>query len=109
LTVSTKRVRQRGGLVKLRGKLEAPRRKGVCQVRQKIAIQRRNAGQDFFLTFDVAVSKANGKFSIDAYPVATATYRARVTQTNKCEGATSKLARVSVKASSLRRASARRR
>lgn len=99
LTVSRKRLSKQGMLVRLRGSVRATRRKGACQVRQKVALQRRKPKVKFFQTFDVAITKANGTFELKLHPFTTYTYRARVSETSRCQGAISKASKVSVRSS----------
>jgi hypothetical protein len=90
-----KRVRK-AAFFRLRGTLTAVARPNVCQRRQKIALQRRKAKGDRFQTFEVAVTRASGKFTARAIASRTYTYRARVSQTSRCTGAVSKTARVKI-------------
>ena len=98
LTLRTsKRRLPRGRLVRLRGSLKASAGQASCQVRQKIAIQRRKLKGGRFQTFDVAVTSRNGAFRATTRPSRSYVYRARVSQTAGCIGATSKRARVVVR------------
>jgi hypothetical protein len=89
-----KRVRRTSSF-RLRGTLTAVARKSVCQRRQKIALQRRR-GKGRFQTFEVAVTRASGRFTARAIASRTYIYRARVSQTSRCRGAISKTARVRI-------------
>ena len=85
------------GLLQLKGLLRASGGPVSCRSRQKIAIQRRKAGTSRFQTFEVAVTNRSGSFKTSTRPVRTYLYRARVSQTARCMGATSKQAKVVVR------------
>lgn len=95
--VPSKRRVSRNSLVRLSGILRATGGPANCRSRQKIAIQRRQASGGRFQTFEVAVTGRSGSFRSSTRPVRTYVYRARVSQTARCMGATSKAARVAVK------------
>ena len=95
--VPSKRRVSRNSLVRLSGVLRATGGPANCRSRQKIAIQRRQASGGRFQTFEVAVTGRSGSFRSSTRPVRTYVYRARVSQTARCMGATSKVARVAVK------------
>jgi hypothetical protein len=84
------------GLV-LKGRIKATKRKATCERKQKVAIQR-FAGGSFWQTIDVAVSRKNGRFSVQIFPgpAQTFSYRARVNQTRRCMAATSKRVKIKV-------------
>jgi FG-GAP repeat len=90
-----KRVRK-ASYFRLRGTLTAVASRNVCQRRQKIALQRRKAKGNRFQTFEVAVTRASGKFTARAIAGRTYTYRARVSRTSRCMGAISKTAKVRI-------------
>jgi hypothetical protein len=92
LTASKDRVKV-GSSVTLAGKLRSKNR-SACQTRQKVAIQR---FQDtFWVTVDVAVTKRSGAFQVivTPNPAKTFFFRARVSQTKRCVGSTSKRVKV---------------
>jgi hypothetical protein len=95
LTPSRKRVRKNSN-IRLRGRLSASANRSVCQNRQKIALQRRRSSGGRFQTFEVALTRATGKFTARAIAERTFVYRARVSQTARCMGAVSKTAKVSI-------------
>jgi hypothetical protein len=95
--VPSKRRVSRSSLVRLRGILRATGGPANCRSRQKIAIQRRPTSGGRFQTFEVAVTTGSGSFRSSTRPVRTYVYRAKVSQTQRCMGATSKTARVAVK------------
>jgi hypothetical protein len=95
LKPSHRRLR-RNATLRLRGKLTASSNRSVCQRRQKIALQRRKSSGGRFQTFDVAITRASGKFTARALAQRTYVYRARVSRTARCMGAVSKTAKVSV-------------
>jgi FG-GAP repeat len=95
LRADRKRVR-RNASFRLRGTLSASANRRVCQRRQKIALQRRKASGGRFQTFDVAVTRASGRFTAKQIGERTYVYRARVSQTARCMGAVSKTAKVSI-------------
>jgi FG-GAP repeat len=95
LRADRKRVR-RNRSFRLRGTLSASANRRVCQRRQKIALQRRRASGGRFQTFDVAVTRASGRFTAKQIGARTYVYRARVSQTARCMGAVSKTAKVSI-------------
>lgn len=86
--------------LRLNGKLRASAGQPACQRRQKIAIQRRSLRGGRFQTFDVAVTAKNGTFRASTRPSRSYLYRARVSQTTGCMGATSTRAKVVVKRAS---------
>ena len=95
LKSASKRVRK-NATIRLRGTLSASGNRSVCQNRQKIALQRRRASGGRFQTFEVALTRATGKFTARATATRTYVYRARVSQTARCMGAVSKTAKVSI-------------
>ena len=95
LKPTRKRVRK-NATIRLRGTLSASGNRSVCQNRQKIALQRRKASGGRFQTFEVALTRATGKFTARAIATRTYVYRARVSQTARCMGAVSKTAKVSI-------------
>jgi hypothetical protein len=95
LRTNRKRVR-RDATIRLRGRLTASGNRSVCQKRQKIALQRRRASGGRFKTFEVALTRATGRFTARAIAERTFVYRARVSQTARCMGAVSKTAKVSI-------------
>jgi hypothetical protein len=95
LSTNRKRVRK-DATIRLRGKLTASANRSVCQRRQKIGLQRRKASGGRFQTFDVAITRASGKFTARAIAQRTYVYRARVSRTARCMGAVSKTTKVSV-------------
>jgi hypothetical protein len=96
LRPNRKRVRKSARL-RLRGILRASANRPVCQKRQKIALQRRRAAGGRYQTFEVAVTRASGRFTARAIAKRTYVYRARVSQTSRCMGAVSKPAKVSIR------------
>ena len=105
--VASKRRVSSSALLRLKGLLRVSGGPASCRSRQKIAIQRRKAGTSRFQTFEVAVTSRSGSFKMSTRPVRTYLYRARVSQTARCMGATSKQAKVVVRKPS-KGASARR-
>jgi len=95
LKSAKKRVRK-NATIRLRGTLSASGNRSACQNRQKIALQRRKASGGRFQTFEVALTRATGKFTARAIATRTYVYRARVSQTARCMGAVSKTAKVSI-------------
>jgi hypothetical protein len=95
--VPSKRRLSRGRSLKLRGSLRASAGQAACQSRQKIAIQRRKLTGGRYQTFDVAITKKTGRFLAGTRPSRSYLYRARVSQTSRCRGATSKVAKVVVR------------
>jgi hypothetical protein len=95
LRASPKRVRK-NRTIRLRGTLSASGNRSACQRRQKIALQRRRASGGRFQTFEVALTRATGRFTARAIAERTFVYRARVSQTARCMGAVSKTAKVSI-------------
>jgi hypothetical protein len=95
LKSSHRRVRQHA-TVRLRGTLKASAKRSVCQKRQKIALQRRWQIGGNFQTVDVAITRANGKFTMRAPVDHSYVYRARASQTARCMRAVSKKVKVSV-------------
>jgi FG-GAP repeat len=91
-----KRVKVSKRLV-LGGRIKSRKRRAACERKQKVAIQR-FARNNSWQTIDVAVSRKNGRFSVEAFPgpARTFIYRARVNQTRRCVGATSKRVKVKV-------------
>jgi FG-GAP repeat len=83
-------------IVKFKGSLRASANTATCQVRQKIALQRRKLRGGRFRTFDVAVTNRNGSFTLASRPDRSYIYRARVLRNRTCGGATSKRLRVVV-------------
>jgi hypothetical protein len=85
--------------VTLVGTLRASESKRSCQRKQKVAIQRYSAVSRSWPTIDVAVTKANGRFTAHLRPALAETlrYRAVVKRTKRCMGATSKKIKVKVK------------
>jgi hypothetical protein len=83
-----------GTRLTLKGRLKASKRKRNCQAKQKVAIQRNGGGG--WITINVAVTKRDGKFAVGTRPgpPSTLLYRARVNQTKRCMGATSKSVKV---------------
>jgi hypothetical protein len=96
LRTSNRRVR-RNRRIRLTGILRASGGPRSCRSRQKIALQRRKKSGGRFQTFEVAVTNRAGSFRIALRPVRTYVYRARVSQTTRCMGATSKTATVVVR------------
>jgi Calx-beta domain len=90
----------RNALLRLNGLLRVSGGPASCRSRQKIAIQRRKLSGGRFQTFEVAVSRRSGSFTTSTRPVRTYLYRARVSQTTRCMGATSKAKKVVVRKSS---------
>jgi hypothetical protein len=95
--VPSKRRLSRGKALNLKGSLKASAGQRSCQVRQKIAIQRRRLTGGRYQTFEVAVTSRSGRFSAGTRPSRSYLYRARVSQTARCMGATSKVAKVLVR------------
>ena len=95
--VASKRRVSSSALLRLKGLLRVSGGPASCRSRQKIAIQRRQAGTSRFQTFEVAVTSRSGSFKMSTRPVRTYKYRARVSQTARCMGATSKQAKVVVR------------
>lgn len=93
---STRKRVQKNATIRLRGTLSASANRSVCQRRQKIALQRRRASGGRFQTFEVALTRATGKFTARAIAERTYVYRARVSRTARCMGAVSKTAKVSI-------------
>jgi hypothetical protein len=104
--VPSKRRLRRSSLLRLNGVLRVSGGPASCRSRQKIAIQRRKANGRF-QTFEVAVTNRAGSFRTSTRPGRTYVYRARVSQTARCMGASSKAAKVTVRKRS-KRGSARR-
>ncbi len=96
----SKRQISRGAALRFKGNLRASAGQPGCQRRQKIAIQRRKISGGRFQTFDVAITRAKGDFKASTRPRRSYLYRARVSQTAGCIGATSARARVVVKRTS---------
>ena len=88
---------KRGSALRLSGSLKASAGQATCQRRQKIAVQRRKLSGGRFQTFEVAVTTKTGSFRTSTRPSRTYVYRARVSQTARCMGATSKTAKVVVR------------
>ncbi len=86
-----------GSALRLRGSLKSNAGRRSCQSRQKIALQRRKSSGGRFQTFEVAVTTTSGSFKAATRPSRTYLYRARVSQTVRCMGATSKAAWVVVR------------
>jgi hypothetical protein len=95
--VPSKRRLSRSALLRLNGVLRVSGGPASCRSRQKIAIQRRKSGERRFQTFEVAVTSRSGSFKTSTRPGRTYLYRARVSQTRRCMGATSKAAKVVVR------------
>jgi hypothetical protein len=95
--VPNRRRLSRGGALRLKGSLKAKAGQLSCQRRQKIALQRRKLKGGRYQTFDVAVTTKNGAFQLGTRPSQSFLYRARVSQTSTCMGATSKAAKVVVR------------
>ena len=95
--VPSKRKLRRNTLLRLKGVLKASNGPASCRSHQKIAIQRRDLRGGGFQTFEVAVTARSGSFKSSVRPVRTYVYRARVSQTARCMGATSKGAKVVVR------------
>jgi hypothetical protein len=95
LKANHKRVRKFAS-VRLRGRLTASANRSVCQNKQKIALQRRKSSGGRFQTFEVALTRASGKFTARAVAERTFVYRARVSKTARCMGAVSKTAKVAI-------------
>lgn len=93
----SKRRVSRNALVRLNGMLRASGGPVSCRSRQKIAIQRRKQTGGRFQTFEVAITTRSGSFRSSTRPIRTYAYRARVSQTTRCMGATSKTATVVVR------------
>jgi hypothetical protein len=93
----SRRLLAHGSALRLNGSLKSNAGRRSCQSRQKIALQRRKLTGGRFQTFEVAVTTASGSFRAATRPVRTYLYRARVSQTVRCMGATSKTARVVVR------------
>ena len=93
---SKRRLKRRSAL-RLNGSLRASASQATCQRRQKIAVQRRKLSGGRFQTFEVAVTTKTGSFQTSTRPDRTYLYRARVSQTARCMGATSKAAKVVVR------------
>ena len=96
LTPSKRRL-SRGKSLKLRGTLKASAGQPNCQSRQKVALQRRKLKGGRYQTFEVAVTSKTGRFNAGTRPARSYLYRARVSQTARCMGATSKAAKVVVR------------
>jgi hypothetical protein len=99
--VPSKRRLRRSSLLRLNGVLRVSGGPASCRSRQKIAIQRRKANGRF-QTFEVAVTNRAGSFRTSTRPGRTYVYRARVSQTARCMGASSKAAKVTVRKRSKR-------
>jgi hypothetical protein len=95
--VPNKRRVGKNSLVRLIGVLRVSGGPASCRSRQKIAIQRRKVSGGRFQTFEVAVTGRSGSFRTSTRPRRTYLYRARVSQTARCMGATSKTAKVLVR------------
>jgi len=100
--VPSKRKLRSGSRLRLKGSLKASAGQASCQRRQKIAIQRRTVRGGRFQTFEVAITARNGSFNARTRPGRSYLYRARVSQTARCMGATSKPAKVVVRKRSRR-------
>ena len=85
-------------LLDLTGKLRASKSKRACEAKQKVAIQRFDPANGSWPTVDVAVTRRNGTFVVQARPIVPRSllYRAIVKQTKRCSGATSGRVRVKV-------------
>jgi hypothetical protein len=105
--VPNKRRVGKNRLVRLNGVLRVSGGPASCRSRQKIAIQRRKVSGGRFQTFEVAVTARSGSFRTSTRPLRTYLYRARVSQTARCMGATSKTAKVLVRRVSKARGGAR--
>jgi hypothetical protein len=83
--------------LQLLGAVRASKNKRSCQVKQKVAIQRRNPDGSW-PTVDAAVTKKNGTFVSLLRPAVAQTYffRAHLKQTKKCASAFSKPAKIKV-------------
>ena len=95
--VPSKRKVKRQSALRLSGSLKASANQATCQRRQKIAVQRRKLSGGRFQTFDVAVTTKTGSFKTTTRPSRSYLYRAKVSQTTRCMGATSKTAKVVVR------------
>jgi hypothetical protein len=95
--VPNRRRLSRFAALRFKGSLKATAGNLACQRRQKIAMQRRKLKGGRYQTFDVAVTTANGAFTLGTRPSQSFLYRARVSQTSGCMGATSKAAKVVVR------------
>jgi hypothetical protein len=95
--VPNRRKLRSGSSLRLKGSLRASAGQASCQRRQKIAIQRRKVRGGRFQTFEVAITARNGRFNARTRPGRSYLYRARVSQTARCMGATSKAAKVVVR------------
>jgi hypothetical protein len=87
----------RGKKLGLKGSLKVSASQAGCQVRQKIALQRRKLSGGRFQTFDVAVTAKDGGFKAATRPSRSYLFRARISQTARCMGATSKREKVVVR------------
>gem|GEM_PF-6239410 len=88
LTASSSRVR-RGRSVSLQGALEAFTDAATCERNQSVALQRRSRRSARYTTFARVRTNAGGNFARTFKPTATYLYRARVSQTSACLGASS--------------------
>ncbi len=99
----SKRRIKSGSSLRLRGRLRTSAGQASCQRRQKIALQRRKLRSRRYQTFEVAVTARNGRFSLRTRPGRSYRFRARVSQTARCMGATSRATKVVVRKRSTRR------
>lgn len=89
LVASRKRVAP-GRTIRLRGALRAFANKSSCQRGQSVRIQRRGRASAGYKNFKRATTNGDGAFAVKTKPRRTFVYRARVSQTSECLGATSR-------------------
>lgn len=94
---ASRRHLKNGAALKLTGSLKSNVGRSKCQAKQKIAIQRRKPSGGRFQTFEVAVTATSGSFKMSTRPARSYIYRAKVNQTVRCMGATSKTAKVVIR------------
>ncbi|MGH2898391.1 MAG: hypothetical protein ACRDMZ_06925, partial [Solirubrobacteraceae bacterium] len=88
---------RRNARIKLRGVVEAFANTAACEPGQSVELQRRTLTGSRFRTFKTVKTSSRGTFSSGNLKVTSTTlYRARVLQTDSCEGAQSARERVAV-------------
>jgi hypothetical protein len=88
---------RRGAKVRLSGAVEAFANQAACEPGQSVLIQRRALKSGRFTTFQTVKTGKSGTFQSSSFSVTTSRlYRARVLQSDACEGAQSTRERVTV-------------
>jgi FG-GAP repeat len=96
LSTNKKKVKA-GAPIKLSGIVRASKKKGQCQIKQKVAIQRQALPGVAWATIDVAVTTKKGRFLSTTTPAPANTkfyYRARLNRTKRCGAAKSNKVKV---------------